>query len=137
MIYTALFIRIIYLLIIGIIGFTVLFAFRKKLKKWEKAMFSLLIVVLLLYGGTSTVYHLINPEIENIKGTFQMAVRRNGINPFEYEYCFEDNDGNKYYIDMDAISKKYIFPNELVKEKLYSVNYEANENLILSIEEIN
>lgn len=104
----------------------------KRLKKKEKWFY---IIVVLLFSGISmgdSVEAIINPEISQIEGVFQSEMANHELSFFESEYCFQE-ENQKYYISMDAISKKIIYPAELKRGKNYTVFYEKKENVIIQI----
>ncbi len=134
--YIALYIRLFWLVFIAVLALTIVLCIgRKKFKKWEKIIAVFMAVALLVLGSFSTMNALISPDIRTIDGIFQSKISEAAsLSPFQMEYCFLSN-GQKVYLDLDAISKRSIFDKELSKGKSYIVSYEADTNLIVAIQE--
>lgn len=130
--YIALWIRLIWPLIICLISGIVLFVARNKFNNTTKIVFSLLITGLLILNIIDAIPSIINPKIKCIVGVYNGESRITGTSPFLYEYCFE-NDNGKYYIDLDVFSKKSVYPKELIVGDKYQVHYETTQNLIVRI----
>lgn len=130
--YSCLWIRMIWIFIVCVIGMIVIFLIRDRMGKISKCACGILVIALLIFGVGSGIYSMANPRVKSIVGEYQGSVRRNGMFPFEYEYCFVEK-GKKHHIEMDAFSKRRIYPDELVVGNTYTINYEEKQNIILYI----
>ena len=69
---------------------------------------------------------------ENAKKSGYVRVRVDGI-IYDLSETIELEKQKKHYIEMDAFSKKRIYPDELVVGNTYTINYEEKQNIILYI----
>lgn len=129
----ALWVRWIWIVAICAIGAVVLIMLRRRMGKTAILVTSFLLTALLIGVTCSVLGSIFSPKITSFVGTFQGDVRQNGIGPFEYEYSFITNN-DTVYIDMDLISKRSIYPSDLVIGETYKVTYEESQNLIVRIE---
>ena len=130
--YIGLWTRLIWIFIVCFIGAIVITLMRYKLGLLEKVIAWVLIICMLIFCIINNINSITNPNVKYIEGVFEGEQRRNGLSLFEYEYCFKTENG-KNYIEMDILSKKSIYPNDLVVGKTYVVYFEATQNLIVKI----
>ncbi|MGN0492664.1 MAG: hypothetical protein ACI4F7_03365 [Acutalibacteraceae bacterium] len=132
--FCALWIRLIFLAVIGLIGIFLVLFFGKKLKGWEKITAVVLAVALIALGGGSTLKALIKPKVKTVTGTYLCEYKTKSLNPFETDYCFECVEGN-IYLETDPFSIKMIYSNPFIEGEQYTVSYEESTNLIVAVSE--
>lgn len=81
--FVALWIRLITLILLAVVlTAIVLFFGRKKFKKGEKIVSVCLALLLVLFGGGSTIKSLVSPDIKTVAGTYDSEIRApTGLSP--------------------------------------------------------
>ncbi len=130
--YSALWIRLVWLVIIGLIAVIIILLFGKSFKIRERIVALVLAIALIILGGSSTFKAIINPKVETIVGYYEGESKQKSLNPFEMNYIFICDD-EKFFLELDPFSKKKIFNQDFEKGKEYTVYYEENTNLIVAI----
>ncbi len=130
--YSALWIRLSGLVIIGLIAVIIILLFGKSFKIWERIVVLVLAIALIILGGSSTFNAIINPKVETIVGYYESEFKQRSLSPFEMNYIFICDD-EKFFLELDPFSKKKIFNQEFVKGKEYTISYEEGTNLIVAI----
>lgn len=132
---TGLWIRFLWLLFLLVSGICIILFLGKE--EIKKPIIRIAIAVVLSLSMIGFSFYMIkcirNPNICTFNGIFESESRTAAhINPLEWEYCFSCGT-KKYYVDMDSLSKRQIFDDELIVGKMYTVSYEVEQNLIVSI----
>lgn len=132
--FAPLYVRIIYLILLGIICSVIIYILTNKENKFLKIIHPTIIIVGFAIACSIIIYHLINPQIKTITCTYQTNERSGNLNPFSSDCVFLHN-GEKLYIELDALTRKMVVENnmELQEGSTYTVTYEERENLILGI----
>lgn len=130
--YSALWLRLAWLVIIGLILIFIMLFFGRNYKMWERIVAIVCAIALIILGGGSTLKATINPKVKTIVGYYESEFKQRSLSPFEMKYVFICND-EKFFLELDPFSKKKIFNQEFVKGKEYAVSYEENTNLIVAI----
>lgn len=130
--YSALWIRLAWLVIIGLIAVIIILLLGKNFKIRERIVALVLAITLIILGGSSTFRAIINPKVETIVGYYEGESKQKSLSPFEMNYIFICDD-EKIFLELDPFSKNKIFNQDFVKGKEYIVAYEENTNLIVAI----
>lgn len=130
--YSALWLRLAWLVILGLILVFIMLFFRRNYKMWERIVAIVCAIALILLGAGSTLKATINPKVETIVGYYESEFKQRSLNPFEMKYVFICDD-EKFFLELDPFSKKKIFNQGFVKGKEYTISYEENTNLIVAI----
>ncbi|MBR6563901.1 MAG: hypothetical protein IKK71_00460 [Clostridia bacterium] len=132
--FAPLYVRIIYLILLGIVCSVIIYILTNKENKFLKIIHPTIIIVGFAIACSIIIYHLINPQIKTITCTYQTNERSGNLNPFSSDCVFLHN-GEKLYIELDALTRKMVVENnmELKEGSTYTVTYEERENLILGI----
>ena len=128
-------VRIISFFIILAILITVIFLLEKKITMKLKIIISSFLVIISILLMLPTIKALIQPEIVTIEGSFYDEETLNGINPFERRYSFECNE-KIISVDLDSLSKKFIYKDSFEKGELYTIAYEKTTNLVVYVSKI-
>ena len=131
-IYSALWIRCAWLVIIGALAAALILLLGRKLKTWKKVIALVMAFALIILGGGSAFKALLYPKIETIAGCYDSDFRQSSLSPFETTYVFVCGD-EKYFLESDPFSKRKIFDRAFIKGKAYTVSYEKNTNLIVAV----
>ena len=131
--FAALWVRLIGIVLVVVLGLAVILILgRKRLNRSEKIIITVLVLGLVLLGGSETAASLIKPEIKTVDVIFEKEGRSSQRIFLESEYCFAKRE-EKIYLELDVMSKNIIMDHELVEGEEYRVSYEAKSNLILSV----
>lgn len=130
--YSALWLRLAWLVILGLILIFIMLFFGRNYKMWERIVAIVCAIALIILGGGSTLKATINPKVKTIVGYYESEFKQRSLSPFEMKYVFICND-EKFFLELDPFSKKKIFNQEFVKGEEYIISYEENTNLIVAI----
>ncbi|MBR5201703.1 MAG: hypothetical protein IKW45_00405 [Clostridia bacterium] len=116
------------------LGF-LLFRFFKKINKCKlELILGILLCLALLGFSGKEFYNAFNPDMKNI--TVEFVSYHREIYRLGFEYHFLDGKDD-YFLYMDPLtSRKYIGNNDLEIGKKYIVSYETNEEMIVSLKEV-
>ena len=130
--FSALWLRIVWIALLCILVIIFILVLGKKFR----IIYRILIItgIILIFGlcSRSTIKGLSNPQIVSFEATFEKSYRANGVNPFEFQYCFDSGD-RKYFVDLDSFSKRILYNKPLLVGKTYTIYYEKQTNLIIAI----
>ena len=129
-------VRIVFYILLGVVGAIVLFFLTKKQNKVIRIFIPAIAFMILFAFSCSTVYSALHPDIKTITCTFVKEERTMNINPFSCDCVFLCN-GENLRIELDALTRNKVIQHseELKKGSVYIVSYEARENLVLGIKE--
>lgn len=129
-------IRAISSLIISLVALSIiLFRYFKKLEKSKlELILGIAICLAVISISGKEFYNAFNPEIKNV--TVEYVSYHREIYRLGFEYHFSDSEDD-YFLYIDPFtSRKYIGNNDLETGKEYIVSYEANEEMIVSLKEV-
>ena len=132
-----LYVRVVFLVLLGVVLAVVLFLGSKKQKKVTRVWLCVAAVLLGLILSIPSAVALIKPQIKTITCTFVGYSRSaDTLNPFSMDGEFLC-DGESVWIELDALTQSKVLGDigELEDGKTYVVTYEVNENLILDVDE--
>ena len=130
--FSALWLRIVWILVLCILAAALTLLLAKKLKWKYRLLIIAGLVLLFALCSINTVKGLSDPQITSFEATFEESYRVSGINPFELQYCFADGE-QKHFVDLDSLSKRKLYNEPLVVGETYTVYYEKQTNLIVAI----
>ena len=134
--FAPLYVRIGFLILIGVLLAVVLFFWSKKQKRVTRICLCVAVVALGFVMSISSMGALIKPQIKTITCTFVGYSRDSDqLNPFSVDGEFLC-DGESIWIELDTLTKGKILGDidELESGKTYVVTYEVKENLILGVD---
>ena len=113
----------------------VLFRFFKKIEKSKLELVLGIVICLAALGFSGKeFYNAFNPDIKNVTVEYVSYHRKNYF--LGCEYHFSDSK-DEYFLYMDPFtSRKYVGNLDLEVGKEYIVSYEANEEMIVSLKEV-
>lgn len=123
-------------LVLALVALSILlFRYFKKIEKskLELILGIVLFLAVLCFSGKE-FYNAFNPEIKNV--TVEYVSYHREIYRLGFEYHFSDSEDD-YFLYIDPFTtRKYIGNNDLEVGKEYIVSYEANEEMIVSLKEV-
>lgn len=135
--FAPLYVRIGFLILIGVLLAVVLFFWSKKQKRVTRICLCVAAVALGFVMSISSFFALIKPQIKTITCTFLgYSKSADTLNPFSIDGEFQC-DGESIWIELDTLTQRKVLGDidELESGKTYVVTYEVKENLILGVEE--
>lgn len=119
-----------FLIMCLLIAFSYVFLKKFSCLRWLAPLAFVLFFGLSIFKVSSAI---VNPSVETFVGTYVgFEKEATSINFFSLEYCFEV-EGEKIYVDVDAVSANILYPSGLEVGQTYVVSYETKENLIIEI----
>lgn len=131
-----LYVRVVFLVLLGLILAVVLFLCCKRQKTVVRITMSGIAVLLGFVMSISSLLALLKPQVKTISCTFMgYSDSADTLNPFSMDGEFLC-DGISVWIELDSLTKSKVLGNikELESGKTYVVTYEVRENLILGVQ---